>query len=68
MTQQTFDVPDISCGHCKTAIENELSGVAGVDSVVVDIDAKTVAVTGDATTETVVAAISEAGYEVQRAQ
>ena len=31
MTTRTYSVPGISCGHCKTAIEGELVGVAGVD-------------------------------------
>src|SRR5690606_41425372 len=43
----SYSVPGISCGHCKAAIEGELQGVAGVESAVVDVDARTVAVTGD---------------------
>jgi copper chaperone len=64
MTIRTYSVPGISCGHCKAAIEGELDGVDGVESVVVDIDAKTVAVTGEAPEDAVRAAVDEAGYEV----
>jgi len=64
MTLRTFDVPGISCGHCKAAIEAEVSALAGVTSVTVDVDARTVAVDGDATDDAVTAAIDEAGYEV----
>ena len=64
MTTRTYSVPGISCGHCKAAIEGELDGVDGVTAVVVDIDAKTVAVTGEATEDAVRAAVDEAGYEV----
>ena len=64
MTLRTFDVPGISCGHCKAAIEAEVAAVDGVTSVDVDVDARTVAVDGDATDEAVTAAIDEAGYEV----
>lgn len=64
MTSRTYSVPGISCGHCKAAIEGELDGVGGVESVVVDIDAKTVQVTGDITEDAVRAAVDEAGYEV----
>jgi copper chaperone len=64
MTLRTFDVPGISCGHCKAAIEAGVGAVAGVTSVTVDVDTRTVAVAGDATDDAVTAAIDEAGYEV----
>ena len=64
MTTRTYSVPGISCGHCKAAIEGELDGVDGVTAVVVDIDTKTVSVTGEATEDAVRAAVDEAGYEV----
>lgn len=59
----TYSVPDITCGHCKAAIEGEVSQVAGVDTVTVDIEAKSVAVVGgdDAAIR---AAIDEAGFDV----
>ena len=47
MSTITYSVPDISCGHCRTAITSEVSTVAGVESVEVDLDAKTVTVTGE---------------------
>ena len=65
MTTRTYSVPGISCGHCKSAIEGELSPIVAVDSAVVDIDAKTVIVTGDVSEDVVRAAIDEAGYEVE---
>lgn len=65
MSTLTYSVPDISCGHCRMAITNEVAPLAGVESVVVDLDAKTVTVTGDPLDEqAIVAAIDEAGYEV----
>ena len=64
MTIRTYSVPGISCGHCKAAIEGELDGADGVESVVVDIEAKTVAVTGEIGEDAVRAAVDEAGYEV----
>jgi len=64
MTLRTFNVPGISCGHCKVAIEDELAGVAGVATATVDVEARTVTVDGDAPDSDVVAAITEAGYEV----
>jgi copper chaperone CopZ len=42
-----------------------VQAVPGVESVAVDLDAKTVSVTGDGLDEqAIVAAIDEAGYEV----
>jgi copper chaperone CopZ len=60
----TFDVPEISCGHCKSAIESEVAGVPGVARVEVDIEGRTVRVEGSADAGAVVAAIEEAGYDV----
>ena len=64
MTTRTYSVPGISCGHCKAAIEGELVGADGVESAVVDVDAKTVLVTGEIAEDAVRAAVDEAGYEV----
>ena len=61
---RTYDVPDITCGHCKESIESELAGVAGVDAVEVDIEAKTVDVTGSVSDEAVRAALDAIGYDV----
>jgi copper chaperone CopZ len=59
-----YSVPAISCGHCKASIEGEVAKVAGVAAVVVDIDAKTVTIEGDAADEALRAAIDEAGFDV----
>jgi|SaaInlV_150m_DNA_5_1039734.scaffolds.fasta_scaffold11476_4 copper chaperone CopZ len=59
-----FLVPEISCGHCTNAIEQEVGQVPGVEKVVADVDTKMVKVSGTASEEAIVAAISEAGYEV----
>jgi len=64
MTTRTYSVPGISCGHCKAAIEGELAPLDGVESALVDIDAKTVIVVGEITEIDVRAAVDEAGYEV----
>ncbi|MEX1216940.1 MAG: cation transporter [Acidimicrobiales bacterium] len=64
MTTRTYSVPGISCGHCKSAIEGELSPLEGVDTAIVDIDAKTVTVVGDISEDDVRVAVDEAGYEV----
>ena len=64
MTSRVFDVPDISCDHCKRAIEEAVSAVSEVDSVVVTVDRRMVEVAGVASDDAVIAAIQLAGYEV----
>ncbi len=61
---RTYNVPDISCGHCKQTIEDRLSSVDGVTQVAVDIDARSVTVEGDVDDATVADALDEAGYEI----
>jgi copper chaperone len=61
---RTYDVPGISCGHCKAAIEGEVAKVDGVARVTVSVEDRTVEVDGDADDAAIVAAIDEAGYEV----
>ena len=64
MTNRTYSVPDVSCEHCRHAIEGEVGQVAGVERVSVDLDAKTVDVDGTADDAAIRAAIDEAGYTV----
>jgi copper chaperone len=63
MANVTYQVPGISCGHCKSAIESEVGALADVESVLVDIETRTVEVVGTADDAPVRAAIVEAGYE-----
>ena len=64
MERVQYTVPAMHCGHCKTAVTEEVSAVPGVESVVVDLDTKRVEVTGEALDDAAIrAAIEEAGYE-----
>lgn len=62
--QTTYSVPGISCEHCRVAITGEVSQVAGVSAVDVDIAACRVTVTGGYDDAAVREAIDEAGYDV----
>ena len=64
---RTYRVPDVSCDHCKHAIESEVGALSDVEHVVVDIEGKAVTVTGSAAEPDVHAAIRTAGYEVAEA-
>ena len=58
-----YMVPGIHCGHCAAAIKEEVSSVAGVDAVDVDLGAKVVTIRGAALSdEALREAIEEAGY------
>ena len=68
MNEITYRVPGMSCGHCRASITAEVSAVAGVDSVDVDLDTKLVRISGESLDDAaLVAAIDEAGYEATRA-
>jgi copper chaperone len=67
MTDVTLAVPDMSCGHCKAAVEGELNKLSGVERSNADFEKGTVAVRYDesqVTTEDLKSAIEEAGYTV----
>lgn len=64
--QKTFSVPGMHCGHCKSAVTEELEKVDAVEAVAVDLDARTVTVSGpELDGPAIVAAIDEAGYEAE---
>ncbi|NLU71311.1 heavy-metal-associated domain-containing protein [Streptomyces sp. HNM0575] len=62
----TYKVSGMSCGHCESAVSDEISGIEGVTSV------KAVASTGEVTVtsatepddEAVRTAVDEAGFEL----
>ena len=67
MTEKTFNVPDMSCAHCKAAVEGGLNELAGVERVNADVVNGIVEVSydeGTVTTEDLLGAIEEAGYTV----
>jgi copper chaperone len=63
MTEITYTVPGMSCGHCKQAVTAEVSQVTGVAGVEVDLATKQVVVRGEGFDDAAIrAAIEEAGY------
>ena len=65
MTTTTFLVPGMTCGHCKSAVTDELSKINGVTNVDVDLDSKKVTIESEAVVEweVIVDAVDEAGFE-----
>ena len=62
--QTIIKVEGMMCTHCKAMVEKVCKAVPGTQDAVVDLQAKTVTVTGNADREALVKAITDAGYEV----
>ena len=64
MTEKTFTVPNISCGHCTHTIEMELGDLAGVKNVNADMESRQVTVAWDtpASWEKIQALLVEINY------
>lgn len=64
--ERRFRVPAMTCGHCVAAVTSELEAVDGVEHVAIDLATKDVVVTGvDLDVGAIVAAVDEAGYEIE---
>ncbi len=57
-------VEGMMCSHCKAMVEKVCKGTPGTEDAVVDLQAKTVTVKGNASREALERAIVDAGYEV----
>jgi len=62
----TFAVDGMTCDHCRRAVTEEISAVAGVESVTVDLatGTVTVATTSPVDRADIAAAVDEAGYSL----
>jgi copper chaperone len=60
----TYAVAGMTCSHCKVAVTDEVTKVAGVTAVDVGLETKLVRIHGgDIEPAAVVAAIDDAGYD-----
>jgi len=64
--QYTFNVPTMSCEHCKMRIEEALSPYAYSNQINVDLSSKKVIVETDTPPEILIRAIESVGYQVER--
>jgi copper chaperone len=63
--QRSYTVSGMTCSHCVLSVREEVSEVAGVRDVDVDLASGRLTVSGDAIDDGAVrAAVAEAGYEV----
>jgi copper chaperone CopZ len=60
----TWTVTGMTCGHCVASVTEEVSGLAGVEDVQVDLESGRVVVTSAAELDPadMAAAVEEAGY------
>ena len=65
MTEKIYTVTGMTCGHCVLSVREEVSEVAGVDDVDVDLASGRMVVRGSAVDDSEIeAAVDDAGYEV----
>ena len=66
MNIATYRVTGITCDHCVRAVTEEVSKLAGVSAVDVDLASRTMTVSSDTPLDegSVRAAVDEAGYEL----
>ena len=64
-TDRTYTVTGMTCAHCVLSVREEVSEVAGVTDVDVDLASGRLTVSGsDISDDAVKAAVAEAGYGV----
>lgn len=66
MTTATYTVQGMTCGHCVSSVTEEVSEVAGVDGVEVDLASGSLTVTGEQPVDVAAirSAVEEAGYRL----
>ena len=62
--EMVIHVEGMMCKHCKAQVESVCKGVSGVTDAVVDLEARTVTVSGTADVQAVKKAIADADYQV----
>lgn len=65
MSDRTYTVKGMTCGHCKASVTEEITELSGVTGVDVDLETGRVTVAGEGFTDDQIrAAVEEAGYQV----
>ncbi len=58
-----FNVPDMTCSHCRARIEGVLNDTGKVGNISTDLDMKTVELESDLPEEELIQLFDEAGYD-----
>jgi copper chaperone CopZ len=66
MSQSTYTVTGMTCGHCVASVTEEIQQIPGISDVAVDLATGAVTVTSSAPVDdlAVRAAVTEAGYSL----
>jgi len=66
MSEATYTVTGMTCGHCADAVTGGITAIPGVRTVAVDVPSRQVTVASDTplAIEDVLAAVTEAGYQL----
>ena len=59
----TLNIPEMSCGHCKSAIEKAVAAVDAAANLDFDMTSRKVTVTSVASLEHILEALKSEGYE-----
>jgi len=62
----TFNVPDMSCNHCKMRIEKTMGDAGKVKNLEIDLDSKKVSMESDLSVEALIELFDEAGYDAEK--
>ena len=65
MTETTIEVTGMSCQHCVAAVTKALQAVPGVQHAEVDLAQARARVAGDAPSQALLDAVTQAGYEAR---
>jgi copper chaperone len=65
VSDRTYTVKGMTCGHCKASVTEEIGELSGVTGVDVDLESGRVVVSGEGFTDDEVRrAVEEAGYQL----
>jgi len=65
VSDRTYTVKGMTCGHCKASVTEEIGELSGVTGVDVDLESGRVVVRGEGFTDDEVRrAVEEAGYQL----
>ncbi|PCJ73539.1 MAG: heavy metal-binding protein [Rhodobacteraceae bacterium] len=59
----SFNIPDMTCGHCKASVEGAILELDSTAKITIDLDTHNVDVDTQTAADAIVAALKTAGYE-----
>lgn len=64
--EHTFNVPDMSCNHCKMRIEKTMGDSGKVENLEIYLDSRKVSLESELTAEALIKLFDEAGYDAEK--